>query len=101
MIKVGGEIVFASEVEAVIHRHPKVEDVAVIGMPHELRGEVPRAFLVVKQGEDLVEEEIRSFCKEQMAHFKQPAIFEFKSSLPKNRVGKIDKEALKQELSLT
>lgn len=100
MIKVGGEIVFASEVETVIHRHPKVQDVAVIGVPHELRGEVPRAFLVVKEGENLIEEEIRSFCKEHLAHFKQPHIFEFKSSLPKNRVGKIDKEALRQVVSV-
>lgn len=96
MIKVGGEIVFCPEVEEVIHRHPKVKEVAVVGVVDKLRGEVPKAFIVVKDGESLNEEEFRFFLRQHLAHFKIPHHFEFRDTLPKNRVGKIDKELLKQ-----
>ncbi|MFC1593909.1 class I adenylate-forming enzyme family protein [Candidatus Omnitrophota bacterium] len=95
MIKVAGEIVFSPEVEAVLHRHPKVNEVAVIGIEDKLRGEVPKAFIVVKEQEQLAEDELRSFSKEHMAHFKIPHVFEFRSDLPKTLSGKINKEALK------
>lgn len=96
MIKVGGEIVFSAEVEEVLHRHPKVKEVAVIGVADKLRGEVPKAFLVLKEGENIAEEELHYFLRQHLAHFKIPHYFEFKDSLPKNRVGKIDKEKLRQ-----
>jgi len=95
MIKVAGEIVFCPELEEVIQRHPKVKEVGVIGVPDKLRGEVPKAFVVAKEGESLAEEELRSFLKQHLAHFKIPHFFEFVQALPKNRVGKIDKEQLK------
>jgi long-chain acyl-CoA synthetase len=97
MIKVAGEIVFSPEVEEVIHRHPKVEEVAVIGVPDELRGEVPKAFIVAKKDQTITPEEIRSFCREYLAHFKLPHTIEIRETLPKNRVGKIDKELLKKQ----
>ena len=99
MIKVGGEIVFCPEVEGVIHRHPKVGEVAVVGVPDKLRGEVPKAFIVLKEDQTLSTEDLRYFLKEQIAHFKIPHHFKFQSSLPKNRVGKIDKESLKKSTS--
>ncbi len=95
MIKVSGEIVFSPEVEEVIHRHPKVQEVGVIGVPDKLRGEVPKAFVVPKEEVTLTEEELRFFLREHLAHFKIPHYFEFRASLPKNRVGKIDKEKLR------
>jgi long-chain acyl-CoA synthetase len=95
MIKVAGEIVFASEVEEAIHRHPKVSEVAVIGVTDTLRGEVPKAFIVLKEGEALEKEELRQFLRQHLAHFKIPHYLEFPMALPKNRVGKIDKEKLK------
>jgi long-chain acyl-CoA synthetase len=95
MIKVSGEIVFASEVEEVIHRHPKVNEVAVIGIADTLRGEVPKAFVVPKEDLPLDKEELREFLRQHIAHFKIPHHFEFVKALPKNRVGKIDKEKLK------
>jgi len=98
MLKVGGEIVFCPEVEAVIHRHPKVGEVAVIGVADKLRGEVPKAFIVLKENQSLTGEDLRYFLKEHIAHFKIPHHFEFQNSLPKNRVGKIDKESLKRGL---
>ena len=96
MIKVSGEIVFCAEVEEAIHRHPKVKEVAVIGVADKLRGEVPKAFIALKENEQLNEEELRFFLRQHLAHFKIPHHFEFINLLPKNRVGKIDKEKLKQ-----
>jgi len=93
MIKVAGEIVFAPEVEEKISRHAKIAEVAVIGVPDKMRGEVPKAFIVTK--EPLEAQELRDFLKDHLAHFKVPHYFEFVNELPKNRVGKIDKQKLK------
>jgi len=95
MIKVAGEIVFCPEVEEAIQRHPKVKEVAVVGVADKLRGEVPKAFIVPCDQGGLSEEEMRYFLRGHLAHFKIPHHFEFSESLPKNRVGKIDKEKLK------
>ena len=61
----------------------------------KLRGEVPKAWVVLKEGKDLNEETLRYFLRQHLAHFKIPHYFEFRSELPKNRVGKIDKEKLR------
>jgi acyl-CoA synthetase (AMP-forming)/AMP-acid ligase II len=97
MIKVGGEIVFEPEVEATIHKHPEIAETAVIGVPDKLRGEVPKAFVVLKEGSRLNEEDLRYFLRQHLAHFKIPHYFEFRDNLPKNRVGKIEKELLRKE----
>jgi acyl-CoA synthetase (AMP-forming)/AMP-acid ligase II len=97
MIKVAGEIVFSPEVEEKIYRHPKVKEVAVIGVPDKLRGEVPKAFIVVKEGQNLDVEELQSFLREHLAHFKLPRYFEFLRELPKTRTGKPDKIKLKSD----
>ncbi|MDP3041429.1 MAG: AMP-binding protein [Candidatus Omnitrophota bacterium] len=94
MIKVSGEIVFEPEVEASLQKHPDVAEAAVIGIADKLRGEVPKAFVVVKEGKSISTEELRYFLRQHLAHFKIPHYFEFCDSLPKNRVGKIDKEQL-------
>jgi len=95
MIKVAGEIVFSVEVEEKMQRHPAIKEVAVIGVADPLRGEVPKAFMVLAPGVQLSVDELRGFLKEHLAHFKIPHHFEFVASLPKNRTGKIDKQALK------
>lgn len=95
MIKVGGEIVFEPEVEASLQKHPDIAEVAVIGVADKLRGEVPKAFLVAKEGKSISEEDLRFFLRQHLAHFKIPHYFEFRASLPKNRVGKIDKTLLR------
>jgi acyl-CoA synthetase (AMP-forming)/AMP-acid ligase II len=101
MIKVSGEVVFEPEVEMAIHRHPEVAEVAVIGVPDKLRGEVPKAFVVLKKESKLTEDDLRYFLRQHLAHFKIPHYFEFKDSLPKNRVGKIDKEQLRKLINQT
>lgn len=95
MIKVAGEIVFEPEIESAIHKHPDIAEVAAIGVPDKLRGEVPKAFVVLKEGVGLSEEDLRYFCRQHLAHFKIPHYFHFMSELPKNRAGKIDKERLR------
>jgi len=95
MIKVSGQIVYAPEVEEVLMRHPKISEVAVIGVPDELRGEAVAAFIVAKDGEGLNEDDIRQFSRQHLAHFKIPHHIKFVDLLPKNRTGKVDKEALK------
>jgi len=97
MIKVSGEIVFEPEVEAAIHKHPDVVEVAVIGIADQLRGEIPQAFVVPKEGATIKEEDLKYFCRQHLAHFKIPHYFVFRNSLPKNRAGKIDKETLRRE----
>ena len=96
MIKVGGEIVFEPEVEASLQKHPDIAEAAVIGVADKLRGEVPKAFLVVKEGKSISEEDLRYFLRQHLAHFKIPHYFEFCQALPKNRTGKIDKEKLRK-----
>jgi acyl-CoA synthetase (AMP-forming)/AMP-acid ligase II len=96
MIKVAGEIVFEPEVEAAIHKHPSIAEVAVIGVLDSLRGELPKAFVVLKEGSNLTENDLRYFCREHLAHFKIPHYFEFMASLPKTHSGKIDKEKLRK-----
>jgi len=95
MIKVSGEIVFEPEVEAAIHKHPLVAEVAVVGVPDSLRGEVPKAYIVLKQGSFLSEGDLRFFLRQHLAHFKIPHYFEFTAVLSKNRASKIDKESLR------
>ncbi|MDP8290358.1 MAG: AMP-binding protein [Candidatus Susulua stagnicola] len=95
MIKVAGEIVFSAEVEEKINKYSKVAEVAVIGIADDLRGEVPKAFIVSKEKEPFSEQELKDFLKEHLAHFKIPHYFEFVENLPKNRTGKIDKQKLK------
>ncbi|MFA6358501.1 MAG: AMP-binding protein [Candidatus Omnitrophota bacterium] len=96
MLKVGGEIVFEPEVEAALYRHPDIAEAAVIGVIDKLRGEVPKAFLVIREGKSISEEDLRFFLRQHLAHFKIPHYFEFCKALPKNRTGKIDKEQLRK-----
>jgi len=94
MIKVAGEIVFSGEVEEKIHLHPRIKEVAVIGVADTLRGEVPKAFIVTHDSRSLDFQELKTFLKEHLAHFKIPHYFELMAELPKNRTGKVDKTKL-------
>ncbi len=96
MIKVGGEIVFEPEVELVLQKHPDITEAAVVGVADKLRGEVPKAFLVAREGKNISEEDLRYFLRQHLAHYKIPHYFEFCSALPKNRTGKINKELLRK-----
>jgi len=92
----GGENISSIEVENAIYRHPDVLEVAVIAVPDEKWGEVPKAFVVPKPGTNPTAEEIINFCREQVAHFKCPKYVEF-GELPKTSTGKIKKFALREK----
>ncbi|MBN3039761.1 MAG: AMP-binding protein [Candidatus Omnitrophica bacterium] len=98
MIKVAGEIVFPAEVEEKLLTNPKVKEAAVIGVPDKMRGEVPKAFITLNQGQNIDQQELVDFLKEHIAHFKIPHYFELLEELPKNRTGKIDKTKLTKGL---
>ena len=96
MIKVGGNRVSAKEIEEALYEHPAVCEAAVIGVPDDLLGEVPKAFLVLKQGgSEGLEEALREFLSERIASYKIPKYFEVRNSLPKNEAGKIQKTKMR------
>jgi long-chain acyl-CoA synthetase len=94
--------VYPNELEDVIAKHPKVLEVAVIGVPDAKTGEAIKVF-VVKKDEGLTQEEVAEFCRQQFTGYKVPKYYEFKKELPKTNVGKIlhrqlkDEEAAKQK----
>ncbi len=92
----GGENISTVEVENIIYQHPDVLEVAVIPIPHEKWGEVPKAFVVPKEGKNPKEEDIIAFCKENLARFKAPKAVEF-CELPKTATGKIQKFKLREK----
>ena len=89
LIKPGGEQVWPREVEEVIAKHPKVFEVGVAGIPDPLRGEVVKAWVVVKPGEKLTEDEVCEWCTQSLAKYKIPRKVEFRTELPKTTVGKV------------
>ena len=96
MIISGGENVYLAEVEMVIAQHPKVKDVAVIGVPHEMWGEVGRAVVVLKEGEEATEEEILKFCEGKLARYKIPKSVVFAKEIPRNPYGKVLRDEVKR-----
>jgi acyl-CoA synthetase (AMP-forming)/AMP-acid ligase II len=100
MIISGGENVYPSEVEGVLGGHPKVKDVAVIGVPHEKWGEAVRAVLVLRDGESSTAEEIRAWCRERLAGYKCPSsvVFLADADMPRTATGKILHRVLRQRL---
>ncbi|HEX6540671.1 MAG TPA: long-chain-fatty-acid--CoA ligase [Ktedonobacterales bacterium] len=91
----GGENISSIEIEGVMLRHPAVQEVAVVGMPDEQWGEAPHAFVVLKPGASVTDEEMRQFVYDRMAHFKTPRAVHFVSELPKTATGKIQKFVLR------
>jgi len=96
MIIRGGENVYCAEVEDVIDRHPAVVEAAVIGEPDEDLGEKVKAVVVLRPGENLGLDDLRTFCAEHLAHYKVPELAEFRTEhLPRNPAGKVLKSALR------
>jgi fatty-acyl-CoA synthase len=91
----GGENISSIEVEGMLLRHPGIQEVAVVGMPHEHWGEVPEAFVVLRSDASVSEAELRDFARERLAYFKVPHRFTFVEGLPKTATGKIQKYILR------
>lgn len=96
MIKVGAHRVGTKEIEDVLQEHPAVHEAAVIGAPHDILGEVPVAFVALRQHLDAASDALRAFCARRLPAHKMPARFVFTSELPKiPGIGKIDKQSLR------
>ncbi|MBR0575137.1 long-chain fatty acid--CoA ligase [Proteiniclasticum sp. BAD-10] len=95
LIITGGLNVYPREVEEVIYQFPKVKEAAVVGVPDNLRGEMVKAFIVLKTGEECTSRELLAYLKENLAGYKLPKKIEFIPELPKNGSGKILKRMLK------
>ncbi len=96
MMIVGGENVFPAEIEDALLRHPAVADVGVIGVPDPRRGECPKAFIVLAEGEEASAEEILRFARERLPTYKIPREVEFRSDLPKAPTGKVMRRLLRE-----
>ncbi|NHI83887.1 MAG: long-chain fatty acid--CoA ligase [Candidatus Thorarchaeota archaeon] len=90
----GGENIFPTEIEEILFKHAKVSEAAVIGVPDDKWGEVGKAFIVLRSGESMTEDEIRKYLDGKIARYKTPKYYEFREDLPKSAAGKI----LKREL---
>jgi len=104
MVIRGGENVYPREIEEFLYRHPKVQDVQVVGLPDRRYGEELCAWIIAKPGQELTEDEVRAFCKGQIAHYKVPKYMRFVEAFPMTVTGKIQKykirEMMKEELGI-
>ena len=100
----GGENIYPREIEEFLYRHPKVQDVQVVGLPDQRYGEELCAWIIPKPGQSATEAEIRDFCKGQIAHYKVPKYIRFVDAFPMTVTGKIQKykirDAMKEQLGL-
>lgn len=96
MIVSGGENIYPREIEEWLYHHPKIQDVAVIGVPDQLWGESVKAFIVLKRGESMKEEDVIEYCKSHLASYKKPKVVEFVEVLPRNPSGKVLKTELRR-----
>jgi long-chain acyl-CoA synthetase len=97
LIIAGGYNVYPREVEEAFYEHPKVLEVAVAGVPDSYRGEIVKAYVVLRPGEQATADEIREFAKTRLAAYKVPRSVEFRDDLPKTLIGKVLRRALVEE----
>ncbi|MER3553431.1 MAG: long-chain fatty acid--CoA ligase [Meiothermus sp.] len=97
MIIAGGYNIYPREVEEVLFSHPAIQEAAVVGVPDPYRGETVAAFVVLKAGQSVSQEELDKFCRERLAAYKIPRLYEFRSELPKTAAGKVLRRTLREE----
>ena len=104
MVIRGGENIYPREIEEFLYRHPQIQDVQVVGIPDAKYGEELCAWIILKPGQSLSEDDIKAFCKGQIAHYKVPRYIRFVSEFPMTVTGKIQKfkirDDMKQQLGL-
>jgi long-chain acyl-CoA synthetase len=96
LIKTSGFQVWPREIEETLSSHPAVAEVGVAGVPDDAKGEVVRAWVVLRQDQMVTEAELRAYCREKLAPFKVPARIDFRTELPKTMVGKVLRRALRE-----
>jgi len=97
MAIVGGYNVYPSEIDQVLYEYPKIHEAVSLSIPHRSKGEILKAYIVPKAGENISAAEIMAFCREKLAAYKVPRLIEFRDELPKSMVGKILRRALRDE----
>lgn len=97
LILAGGYNVYPRTVEEAIYQHPAVAEVTVIGVPDEYRGESPKAFISLREGQSLQEQELLDFLKDKLSKVEMPREIEFREELPKTMIGKLSKKELVEE----
>jgi long-chain acyl-CoA synthetase len=95
----GGFNVYPAEIEAVLHEHPAIREVAVVAVPHRVLGEEPCAVVALHPGEHVEQAELEAFCAERLADFKRPRQWRFVPELPRSTMGKVLKRELRDELA--
>lgn len=95
MIISGGYNIYPRNIEEVLYSHPNIVEAAVIGIAHPTRGQVPKAFIVKKEGTSLTADEVETYLKERLSAYSVPHTYEFRDTLPKSMIGKILKKELK------
>ena len=101
MVIRGGENIYPREIEEFLYRHPKVLDVQVVGVPDKKYGEELCAWIIVREGQRLGEDEVRAFCQGQIAHYKIPRYISFVDSFPMTVTGKIQKFQIREKMKQT
>jgi acyl-CoA synthetase (AMP-forming)/AMP-acid ligase II len=96
MLVSGGFNIYPSEIEAALAQHPAVYEVCVVGVPDDHWGEVVKAVVVLRQGQQASEEDIIAFCKDRLADFKKPRSVDFVTELPKNSNGKLSRKDVRE-----
>lgn len=93
----GGENIYPREIEVFLHEHPKIADVYVVGLPDEKLGETVLAWIRLKAGVAMTEDEVRNYCRGKIAHFKVPQYIRFVDSFPMTVTGKIQKFKIREQ----
>lgn len=96
MIIRGGENIYPREIEEFLHTHPKIADAQIVGLPDAKFGEVVAAWIKLKPGQEMQEEEVRDFCRGQIAHYKVPLHVRFVDEFPMTISGKIQKYKIRE-----
>jgi long-chain acyl-CoA synthetase len=97
LIITGGYNVYPREIDEVLHEHPAVKEAVSVGIKHPTRGEIIKAYVVLKEGQNLTKTEVLAFCREKLANYKVPKQVEFRDDLPKSIVGKVLRRVIREE----
>lgn len=97
MIIAGGFNIYPREVEEILYEHEAIQECVVAGVPDPYRGETVKAYIVLREGKTVTEEELNNYCRQNLAAYKVPRIYEFRKELPKTAVGKILRRTLIEE----
>src|SRR5687767_12886501 len=98
MVIRGGENIYPREIEEFLFTHPAIEQASVVGVPDPKYGEELCAWIKLKPGESLAEEDVRAFCRQKLAHYKVPRYVRFVDTFPQTVTGKIQKFKIREQM---